>query len=89
MMVMTTFKPKTSENFEEVLASVSLLTFQEKRSWFKFRFLKVWLNKCQFWFQKFSLKPGFRFRFKFGFPPLTVQVGFSKPPNLLQKVLDV
>ena len=30
MMVMTISKPKTLENFEEVLVSVSVLTFQEK-----------------------------------------------------------
>ena len=56
------FKPKTLENFEQVVVSASVLTFQKKQFWFKFRFSKIWISRCQFQFEfpKFPLKPGFQ-----------------------------
>ena len=60
-MVMTILKPKTLENFEQVLVSVLVLTFQEKTVLVQVKVFKILANKVSvsIWVSKISFKTGF------------------------------
>ena len=71
-MVMTILKAKTLENFEQVLVSVSVLTFQEKTVSVLVKVFKKLVEQVSVsvWVLKISFKTGFSgLGLGFGFHP--------------------